>query len=598
MKMNPAREKKTLHGIGAAGGIVIGKAHTVDHSRVRITYQYLISDVLVEREVERFKAAVSAEEERLFTLKSNIPEKAKEASFILDSHLMILRDSMLFDTTVQKIREEKINAEWALRSTYEELKKIFDQIEDDYIKSRVKDVEDVTERILRNLSGQEIQGLSGLQERVIIVAHDLSPADTTELNISRVMGFITDVGGRTSHTAIIAQAFEIPAVVGLESATAQIQDGDLLVVDGYTGEVLICPDDSDIIHFHEKQIRHQKYKAMIAREGHAPAVTLDGHRIQVMANIELLEEVTAVRDFGADGIGLYRTEYLYLLRKGFPSEEDLFEDYKEVVELVAPDPAVIRTLDLGGDKFPYGLEIKGEANPALGLRGIRFCLKEPEIFKTQLRAVMRASVYGKVELMFPMISGLQELLDAKRLLEEVKTDLDRRHVDYDHNTPVGIMIEVPSAVAIAELLAPQVDFFSIGTNDLIQYALAIDRVNEHVAFMYQPFHPAIPRMIRDVVKAGEKAGIRVSLCGEMAGDPLCASLLVGMGIKTLSTNARVVPLIKKLLRAMSMEEARQDYRAVMELPTAREVRDYLLDKVRKRVPTLYEEGFLSPETHV
>ena len=586
-------EPKRLRGIAASPGIVIGKAHLVDRSRVKIYYQYLISDEQLSKEVERLKAAIRAEEQKLMAIKARMPQQVKESGFILDTHVMILKDSMLRDATVQKILGEKINAEWALKKTLEEIREIFTQIDDEYIRGRIKDVEDVSERILRNLSGVDAEVLAGINERVIIVARDLSPADTTELNISRVMGFTTDVGGRTSHTAIVAQALEIPAVVGLESATAQIEHGSLLIVDGYTGEVIVNPDDSDIIYYQEKQLRQEKYKSMIARTGHLPAETLDGHRITVMANIEFLEEVAAVRDYGGEGIGLYRTEFLYLRSKGFPKEEDLFEDYREVAEIIAPDTVTIRTLDLGGDKFASDLDIHREMNPALGLRAIRFCLKEPEIFKTQLRAILRASVYGRVQLMFPMISGLQELQDARSILSEVRADLDRAGLDYDHTLMTGIMIEVPSAVAMAEVLARHVDFFSIGTNDLIQYALAIDRINEHVAFMYQPFHPAILRMIRQVVVAAKEAGIGVSLCGEMAGDPLCIPVLLGLGIDTLSMNARVVPLIKKIIRSLSMEEARQDYEKVMRLHTAKEVRTYLVERMKALLPEFYEDGYLT-----
>jgi len=412
------------------------------------------------------------------------------------------------------------------------------------------------------------------------------------LNTAKVMGFITDVGGRTSHTAIMAQALEIPAVVGLEHATALVQDGDLLIVDGGSGVVVINPEDSDIILYQERKLRLQKYKSSIARMSHLPAETPDGHRIVINANIEFLEEVTAAKDYGGEGIGLYRTEFLYLRGKGFPEEEELFEDYREVVEIMHPAPVSIRTLDLGGDKFASEIAISEESNPALGLRAIRFCLREPEIFKTQLRAILRASAFGTLRLMFPMISGLQELLDAKTILDQVRDDLDRERIPYDNGMEVGIMVEIPSAVAMADILAHYVDFFSIGTNDLIQYALAIDRVNEHVAYMYQPFHPAILRMIRQVVAAARNAGIQVSLCGEMAGDPLCISILLGIGIDGLSMNARAIPLIKKMIRTIPMEQARADLEKIMLLNTAKEVRTYILQRTRKIFPELEEKGYL------
>jgi len=583
---------RELRGVAVYPDIVIGKAHLIDRSRVKILYQCFVNGEDLDREVERFKEAVHVVEEQFVSLKKKMPDRVKDQSFILDSHLMILKDGMLYDSTVKAILEEKINAEWALKKSLEEIREVFEEIDDEYISNRISDVENVTERLLRTLSGDAGQSLGEIDQRVIIVAHDLSPADTTELNTAKVMGFITDVGGKTSHTAIMAQALEIPAVVGLEFATALVRDGDLLIVDGSSGVVIINPDDSAIIHYQEKKLQLQKYKSSIARTSHLPAETPDGYRVAITANIEFLEEVTAAKDYGGEGIGLYRTEFLYLREKGFPSEEDLFDDYREVVEIMKPAPVSIRTLDLGGDKFASAVAISDESNPALGLRAIRFCLKEPEIFKTQLRAILRASRYGKIQLMFPMISGLQELLDAKQILEQVKEDLDRDDIEYDTKMEVGIMVEIPSAVAMAEVLARHVDFFSIGTNDLIQYALAIDRINEHVAYMYEPFHPAILRMIRQVVRAARDAGIEVALCGEMAGDPLCVSILLGIGIDRLSMNARSIPLIKKMVRAIPMEQARTDLKKIMALNTAKEVRAYILAGTKRMFPELEEKGYL------
>jgi len=592
MTDNAVQAEKGLKGIAVSPGIIIGKAHLVDRSRVKILYQYLINDDHINQEVERFREALGTTERQLITLKDRMPEQVQEHAFILDSHLMILKDSMLNDSTVKRILEEKINAEWALKKSLAEIRKIFAQIDDEYISNRIDDVENVTERILRNLSGETQESLGEIKERVIIVAHDLSPADTTELNIARVMGFITDVGGPTSHTAIMSQALEIPAVVGLETVTDLVKDGDLLIIDGNTGDVIINPDDSTIIHYQEKQIEHEVYKSSIARTSHLPALTLDGHRITVNANMELLEEVAAVRDLGGEGIGLYRTEFLYLRSKGLPKEEELFEDYRELAEVIFPGSVTIRTLDLGGDKFASALDIAPEMNPALGLRAIRFCLKEPEIFKSQLRAILRASAYGKVQLMFPMISGLQELLDTKEIVGQVKDELDREKIAYDPDIKMGIMIEIPSAVTMADVLARQVDFFSIGTNDLIQYALGIDRINEHVAYMYQPFHPAILRMIQKVVNAARDAGIGVSLCGQMAGDPFCVPILLGLGIDELSMNARTIPLIKMIIRSLSMEEARADFENVMRLNTAREVRTYISERMKILVPELDVKSYL------
>jgi phosphotransferase system enzyme I (PtsI) len=568
-----------LKGIAVSPGIIIGRARLVDRSRVKILYQYLISEESVSKEAERFKSALEAAKEQIGAYKNRMPEQIKQHSFILDTHLMIMEDTMFLNATIEAILKEKINAEWALMKSVQHIRQLFSQIDDEYLRERIADVEQVAERILRNLAGRKDENTLHFTDRVIIVAHELSPADTSAIDIGKVMGFITDVGGRTSHAAIIAQSLKIPAVVGLETVTNRVQDGNLLIVDGSAGEVFINPDDDLIIEYQEKQLQHELYESRIIRLSHLPAESSDGQLIALRANIEFLEEVTAAKDLGAEGIGLYRTEYHYLRGLALPTENELFEDYKQVAEIMYPAPVVIRTLDLGGDRFSPDLAHSKEANPALGLRAIRFCLKEPEVFKTQLRAILRASAFGNVQMMFPMISGLTEILDTKEILREVMADLDRAGLAYNRDMEIGVMIEVPSAVAVADILAKHVAFFSIGTNDLIQYALAIDRINEHVAFMYQPFHPAILRMIRQVIKAAKDAGIRVAVCGEMAGDPLSAFMLLGLGITDLSMAPWSIPLVKNLIRSISMKEARADSRRIMQLDTATKVRDFAHAKI-------------------
>jgi phosphotransferase system enzyme I (PtsI) len=585
--MKQVEDIHKLKGIAVSPGIVIGKARLIDRSKVKIFYQYLIHEEQVNREVERFRDALETTKNQITTLKDRMPDQIKKHAFILDAHLMILDDSMLCDATINTIKEEKTNAEWALKKSIQNIRQLFDQIEDEYIRERFSDVENVAERILRNLAGQEQEDLYEIDERVIIVAHDLSPVDTSGMNVGKVMGFITDVGGRTSHSAIIAHSLKIPAVVGLESVSHQVQDGTLLIVDGNSGEVIIGPDDETIIQYQEKQLQHQKYESSIVSIGHLPAETVDGHKITIEANIEFQEEVVLAKDHGAEGIGLYRTEYLYLRSKGIPDEEELFNDYKEVAKNMAPDPVTIRSLDLEGNKFST-LALKKEVNPALGLRAIRFCLKEQTIFRSQLRAILRASAHGKIRLMFPMISGLQEIQESKKILNEVMEELDRENSPYDRNMEVGIMIEIPSAVAVADILAKHVDFFSIGTNDLIQYALAIDRVNEHVAYMYKPFHPAILRMIQQAVKAANNAGIPVALCGEMAADPLCVFVLLGLDIEGLSMNAGGIPGIKKIIRSISISDSKAALKHIFKLETAEEVREYISTKVAALLPDFEE----------
>ena len=581
-------ENIKLDGIAVSPGIVIGKARMVDRSKQKIIYQYLINESEISREVERFKRALELTKDQILSLKNHMSDRIKEHSFILDAHLMIVEDNMISDATVNIILEEKINAEWALKKSIQKIRQLFNQIDYEYIRDRIKDVENVAERILRNLSGKEQESLSKINERVIVVAHDLSPADTSELNTSMVMGFITDVGGKTSHTAIMAQSLKIPAVLGLEKATGSIEDGKLLILDGYKGEVIINPDDDTIISYQEKAIYYENYISGILRLSHLPSETVDGYRMAVKANIEFLEEVVSAKDSGAEGIGLYRTEFLYLRNKGIPAENELFEDYKQVAELMSPSPVTIRTLDIGGDKIFPNKKPLTEANPALGLRAIRFCLKEQEIFKSQLRAILRASAHGNIRIMFPMISGIQEFVEAREILTLVMSDLDEENIAYDRDIKVGVMIEIPSAVVVADILAESADFFSIGTNDLIQYTLAIDRSNENVAYMYEPYHPAVIRMIMQIVKAAKNAGIEVSLCGEMASDPFCLPILLGIGIDELSLTAAGIPLLKKLIRSLSKEEAEKDLANILKLKTSEEVSKYILKRTKDHLPDIDE----------
>lgn len=584
-------ENTKLTGIAVSPGIVIGKVRLVDRSKQKIIYQYLINDREIYREVERFKKALELTKEQILNLKGGMSDSIKEHSFILDTHLMIVDDNMVSETTINTILEEKINAEWALKKSIQKVRKLFKEINYEYIRDRINDVENVAERILRNLSGKEQDSLAEIKERVIIVAHDLSPTDTSELNTAMVMGFITDVGGKTSHTAIMAQSLKIPAVLGLQSITNQVHDGTLLVIDGYKGEVIINPDDETIIYYQEKSLYYDKYISSVLRLSHLPAETVDGCRVAVNANIEYLEEVVSAKDNGSEGIGLYRTEFLYLRSKGIPYEEELFEDYKQIAEIMAPAPVTIRTLDIGGDKILPAAKLSAEANPALGLRAIRFCLKNPDIFKSQLRAILRASVYGNIKVMFPMISGINEFLNAKDILKKVMKGLDKHKIDYDKDIKVGAMIEIPSVVFVADMLAKHADFFSIGTNDLIQYSLAIDRTNEHVAYMYEPYHPALIRMIIQIVKSAKKAGIEVSLCGEMAGDQLCTYLLLGIGINELSLTSGNIPLIKKLIRSLSKKEAEKDLKKILKFKTSNEIREFIHKRTKDYLSDIDENNY-------
>ena len=590
-------KKRIMKGFPVSPGIIIGKAHNLNRSKTQIFHTKLINRKEVDTEIDRFRQAVDMAKEQIQKFKSNMPEQVKGYALVLDTHSMILHDSLLFDPTLKRIKNEKINAGWALEKTVNKIHQLFKKVEDDYIGRRMDDVDSVCERVLRNLAGVQADSLAEIKEEVIIVAHSLSPCDIVEINVSHVMGILTDVGSQTSHMAIMSEALEIPVVVGLESATDMILDGDLLIVDGNTGEVIINPDPDTIVSYKDRKKRYNRYKSAIDRVRHLPAETVDGYKIKIKANIELLAEAKAAIESGAEGIGLYRTEYLYMIRRDFPDEQALFDDYSQIARMVAPNPVTIRTLDIASGKMESDMEAAREANPALGLRSIRFCLNERKVFKTQLRAILRASVYGNFRLMFPMISGLGQFLEAKRILKSVMRSLDRDGIKYDREMPIGILIEIPSATSIADILAKHADFFSIGTNDLIQYALAIDRDNEHVAHLYEPFHPAVLRMIHQVVDAGNKEGIEVSLCGEMAGDPLSILILLALELKEFSMNIGSIPLIKKMIRMLPLGELRDGFTGILQLSTSKKVEDFVLRKAKSLLPDIFEEDVFRYRPH-
>jgi len=584
------RQVHILHGVPASAGIAIGYAVLLDTKKIERYPKIRITDALVEDEIDRFDDAVELSKQQISEAQKQLEAQhvTKEHIFILETHHLMLTDPSLISRVKQLITEDYINAEWALKIALQEIEKDFDPIGDEYIKSRVADTTFVGERLLRNLIGKKTSGFH-LLENSIIVAHDLSPADTAMLNKEKVLGFATDVGGLTSHTSIIAHSLEIPAVVGLENASATINPGDKLIVDGISGVVIVNPSDSQISDYEHRARSYVSFELKLKEKSKLPAITKDGKFVKVEGNLEFREEVKTVLDHGAEGIGLYRTEFLYLNRNDIPLEEDHFEAYKAVVESVSPFNTVIRTLDLGGDKFYSSLgELKNEMNPVMGLRAIRLCLKEVPIFKTQLRGILRASHYGNTSIMFPMISGMEELRRAKDILEETKEDLRKEDVPFDENISVGIMVEVPSAATIADILASEVDFFSIGTNDLIQYALAIDRGNEYVNYLYEPMHPAVLRLIKFTIDAAHNVGIPVSMCGEMAGREIYTPILLGMGIDILSTNAFAISHVKEMVRKINLEKCTAIAEHIFSIKTAQEIYEFMNNEIMENAPDLFE----------
>ncbi|MCX5838336.1 MAG: phosphoenolpyruvate--protein phosphotransferase, partial [Deltaproteobacteria bacterium] len=540
---------------------------------------------LVTGEIRRFRKALRESEKQLLELKNRLGNLGggMEPLYIIDVHIMIMRDRKFIDLTLQNIREMCVNAEWAVRMTVDKYREIFDRMEDDYLRGRISDIQYAGQRIISNLVGKKRVAID-LEEGIVIIAADLSPADTAQLKIDKVLGFATDIGGKTSHTAIIARSIAIPAVVGLENITRAVRTNDEIIIDGSAGVVIVHPDPEVRKRYEEKKRLYEKAQDDLLDYAGLPAITKDHYRVEIGGNIEFIEEIPSAILHGADGIGLYRTEFIYINRERPPDEEDHLAHYRSVVGVKGLSWATIRTFDLGGDKFFPDMKPSRELNPQLGLRAIRFCLKEVELFKIQLRAILRASVQGKLRIMFPMISGIEEIRAAKQIFTDVKNELLAKGTELGTEIEIGVMIEVPSAVIVAEELAREVDFFSIGTNDLIQYVLAIDRINERVTYLYEPLHPAVLRLIKQVVEVGHKAGIRVAMCGEMAGEPAYTMILLGLGLDELSMNPLAIPRVKKIIRGATLKESKALLNKVMTFSSTAEIRLFVEAAMRKRFP--------------
>lgn len=570
-----------LKGIAASSGIAIGQAYLWKKEEFVIP-KNSISEDQIAGEIQLFEEALIKTRHEILDLQKKISrEMGQSEAEIFDAHLLVLEDRMLIEEVISQLKKERLNAAYIFHNLLKKYVQVFLNIQDEYLKERVSDINDVGRRILRNLLGKSAKRFEDLQDRVILVAHDLSPSDTAAMHKKNILAFVTEVGGKTSHTAIMAKSIEIPAVVGLDTAIMNIKTGDTLIVDGATGNIFVNPDKKTLENYQKEETAFRDITQRFTVLKNQPAITLDKKRIHIAANIELPDEIPSIIEHGAEGIGLYRTEFFYMNRSDVPTEEEHYQAYKFVAQAVNPHSVVIRTLDLGGDKFLSHLEVPREMSPFLGWRAIRFCLARPEIFKIQLRAVLRASVHGKLKIMYPMISGIEELRQANILLEEAKKELIKNKEGFDSSIEVGAMIEVPSAAMTADILAKEVKFFSIGTNDLIQYSIAVDRSNEKVAYLYEPAHPGVLRLIRNIIKVGHDAGILVGMCGEMAGDPLFTLILLGLGLDEFSMPSVMIPEIKHIIRSVSMPQAVEIAEKALSFSTAKEVEDFANHKFQE-----------------
>lgn len=572
-------------GIAISKGIAIGQAYILDRTKFCILQQKLNPDT-VEAEVNRFRSAIEKTKLQMQETKKRATKVADKYAIILDTYTLLLEDDILVNDTIEKIRNERMNAEWAVTETLEKFTHLFNNINDEYLKGKKDDLELVVHGIIRNLIGHSQESLSEIQKPVVLITHTLSPSDTLLIPRNLVLGLATEVGGKTSHVGIFASALGIPGVVGVKGLSSQVNSGDPVVIDGIDGHVIVNPSRKLLEHYESKRANHKIYEEKLLDNIDRPAETVDGFQVRLLANIESAHEIKTLRKFGAEGVGLYRTEFLYMSSQNIPSEGELYENFKKIAQELAPLPVVIRTLDIGMDKQLHMFSQDDEDNPALGLRGIRMSLAYPDQFIAQLKAILKASFYGDVKILYPMVCDVAEVVQANETLEKIKEEFRLEQIPFNEDIEVGAMIETPSSAICADLLLKEVDFISIGTNDLIQYLLAVDRINENVAHLYKPFHPAVLKTLKRVFEAAKAAGKKVSICGELGGDPMATLFLLGLGNLTdLSMDPHSIPKVKKIICQSSMEEAKQIADHVLSLGSADEINNFLGEEMWKRFPS-------------
>lgn len=578
-----------ISGIAVSPGIIIGRVFVIEDNRSIRVAKKSIDEADIPSEIERFEFARKAAITELDELhKTAANDMGKEAAKIFLFHIGVLNDPSVLTPVRDTIAKERVSAEYAISTTFQKLSKKFAAHPDSTFQSKVDDLRDLAHRLMRNLGYGARQSIADLDEGTVIVARDLTPSQTANFDRDKVSAFVTSLGGRTSHTAIVAGALSLPAVVGASGVMLAARNGQTVIVDGERGIVVFDPDESTLATYRHEQIELRKVSLSMSEFTKLPAITADGVRINVMGNIEFPDEIEHIEANGGYGVGLYRTEFLFLTGNQKPTEEDHFNAYKRCIELLKGKPLTIRTIDLGADKYTQAQEEIPERNPFLGLRSIRYSLKNQKMFRTQLRAILRASALGPVKIMFPLVTNIAELRSGKYFLREEMEELDERGIEYDPNIEVGMMVEVPAAALMAQAFAREVDFFSIGTNDLVQYTLAVDRTNERVASMYTPIHPAVLKLIRDVTRAGRRQDVPVSCCGQSAADPAFAALLIGLGVRTISATASSLPMLKKTIRSLTVPQCERIVKKAISFDSEAEASSYVLNRLRKRVPEVFD----------